>query len=208
MHPCNFQFKHTRSHTQVHPTLIINALHYCKFVKVNRADPCLSPAAAETQHRPVGCYCVCCSFMRASCYTSTRIISCLYAPGRFTGTSETPGGFLLLQASLTDAVATTPFMWLPRNTLNRQCCTHWQAVITGAPYCVSILKVIQVSVCPNVACTHTWQHRLNLQASIVGIRLNSNFFFNKEEDFSSSVGSHLFSSKPHHMLYQQLFHRL
>lgn len=97
--------------------------------------PCCRDEPRSCRRAP--CYCVCCSFMRASRYTSTHIISCLYAPRRFTGTSEAPGGFLLLQAPLADTVATTPFMWLPRNTPNRQCYTHWQAVITGAPYCVS-----------------------------------------------------------------------
>lgn len=134
-----FQHKHTGSHVRANPALIINAEHDCRFVKVNSADPC------PLQHRPGGRCCVCFFFHEGVVLhldTSRRL------PVR---TGKVLRRFLLLQASLTDAVATTPFMWLPRNTLNRQCCTHWLAVITGASYCVSTLKVIQVSVGPNVA---------------------------------------------------------
>lgn len=102
---------------------------------MNTVDPCpfageISPELQPPSIPSSSPYCVCCSFMRASCYTSTHIISCpLNAPWRFTGTSETPvHSSLLLQPPhppsilLADTVTTAPFMWLPRNTPFKTAC--------------------------------------------------------------------------------------
>lgn len=147
---------------------MINAERYCTFVKVSRP---LSPVA-EIQPRAAGkpSYCVCCSFMRASCYSSTRIISRLDAPSRFRGTSETPGGFLLLQALLADTVATTAFMWLPEKYAKPPVLhTHTsQSVITGALYCASALRVVQVSICLNVHQSSSYRHLTAYSGSFCG----------------------------------------
>lgn len=124
--------------------------------------------------------------MRASCYTSTHIISCLDAPRRFEGTFETPGGFHLLHAPLTDTVTTTPFMWLPKNRLNHQCYTHTP---TGCYYrctvlCVSTLKMIQVSVCLNVLQRSPYRHLTALCRQLLWLMYSSTLnYLNEEEHF-------------------------
>lgn len=97
---------------------MINAQHYCKFVKVNGP---LSPVSAPTSELQV-------SPLIVSAALSWRLrvtpphVDPRDAPGRFArGASETLGSFLQLQIPLADTVATTPFMWLSEKTReNRQ----------------------------------------------------------------------------------------
>ncbi len=179
---------------------MINAERYCKFVRVNSADPC--PLELSAVGEPS--YCVCCSFMRASRYTSTHIISCLDAPRTFRGTSETPGGFHLLYVPLAETVATTAFMWLPKNSPNRRRYTHWQTVFTGALYCVHTESDSSFS---RPKCTPVEPIQaldsIAQTSSVVGVQLNSQLFKWEGTRLSSSVRSYLFLT-----LYQQLFHRL
>lgn len=140
--------------------------------------------------------------MRASCYTSTRIISCLYAPRRFTGTSETLGGFLLLQNLLTDTVATAPFMWLPRNALNRQCYTHTDGLLLQVQCIVCpCWKWVEFQVCLERAPEQTMQtlDSKYTQQSLIWLMEGSPLnCLSEEEHFSSSAGSNLFlRATPH-----------
>lgn len=133
-----------------------------------RADPC---PLQQIQTRAVDepSHCVWCSFMRASCYTSTLIISRLDAPSRFRRTSETPGGFLLLQALLADTVATMPFMWLPEKYAKPPVLhTH----LTVCYYRCSLLcvhaKSVQVSICLNVHQSSSYRHWTAYSGSVRG----------------------------------------
>lgn len=136
----------------------------------------LSPVA-ETQQRAIGkpCYCVCCSFMRESSYTLTHIIG---PPVRTEGSHRERWDTRPLSSvtgQLADTVATTSFMWLPRSMLNHHHCTSWQAVITGAPYCVSMLKMIKVRGSFNVhrqsiSCRH-WKAHIDITWSCVAVFL-------------------------------------
>lgn len=88
-----------------------------------------------------------------------------------------------------------------RKTRETDSVTHsWQSVITGALYCVFVLKVVQVSICLSAwqRCTHG-QH--TQAASLVNVS-SALACLTEKEHFSprSSVGSHLFL-----MLYQHFF---
>lgn len=100
---------------------MINAQHYCKFVKVNGP---LSPVSAPTSELQV-------SPLIVSAALSWRLrvtpphVDPRDAPGRFArGASETLGSFLQLQIPLADTVATTPFMWLSEKTRETDSVTH------------------------------------------------------------------------------------
>ena len=80
-------------------------------------------------------------------------------------------------SSVTGPCSLTLSPWCPlcgfRKILQTAGVTHWQAVITGAPYCVSTLKVIRVSVCLNVLQSSPDSVQA---ASVVAVRLNTRLF--------------------------------
>lgn len=88
---------------------MINAKHYCKFVKVNGP---LSPVSAPTSELQVSPRIVSAALSWRLRVTPPHVDP-RDAPGRFArGASEMLGSFLQLQILLADTVATTPFMWL------------------------------------------------------------------------------------------------
>lgn len=92
-----------------------------------------------------------------------------------------------------------PSCGFPKKHAKTDSVTHaWQSVITGALYCVFMLKVVQVSICLSA-----WQrctHRQHIQAASLVNVSSALACLTEKEHFSprSSVGSHLFL-----MLYQQ-----
>lgn len=88
---------------------MINAKHYCKFVKVNGPLSPVSAPALELQVSPL--------IVSAALSWRLRVtpphVEPRDAPGRSArGASEMLGSFLQLQIPLADTVAATPFMWL------------------------------------------------------------------------------------------------
>lgn len=173
MDPLNSHFKHTQSHTST---------AHCKSLMLNATvslskwtEQTLVPCSRDTEQsfRRALLLCLLLFHEGVMLHLDTYHQLPVRTEEIHGGTSETPGSFLLLQARFADTVATTPFMWLPRNMLNHQRYTHWQAVIAGAPYCVSTLKLIWVSVSLNVSqsspCRHLTAYtdsKVHLKASL------------------------------------------
>lgn len=108
---------------------------------VDSCPPCLRDlAAGEPSH------CVCGSFMTALCYTSARLSpGCTEEVGE--GASETPGSVLRLQAPARRHRCHSALHVASRKIAQTASVTHArESVITGAPYCVFTLKVVQVSI--------------------------------------------------------------
>lgn len=170
---------------------MINAEHYCKFVKVNgplspvlelQVSPRIVSAARSWKLRvtPPHVYHRDDEIHEGGCWDAGQLSS--FIQGLTPLPQRSSCGFLKKMrktASVTHA---------------------WQSVITGAQYCVFTLKVVQVSICLGA-----WQRCTHMQhiqaASLVNVSSALGCLTEKEHfSPSSSVGSHLFL-----MLYQHFF---